>query len=144
MTPGIVRVGVQAHHSVDSVTLETLVERKLASSADLRVCCSCVEPLLSLKFSSFLLGGCPAVLLCFGEVLVLLLSAGQAMYKNHSEVGDAAPEPSAGAHWKCMFYHAAVQYDGAVLSTSQCPDQSPPSLPPTIPTETSWLHGSGC
>ena len=48
MTPRIVRVGVQAHHSVDSVTLETLVERKLASSADLRVCRSCVGPLVEL------------------------------------------------------------------------------------------------
>ena len=41
-------MGVQAHHSVNSVTLETLVERKLASSADLRVGCSRVGPLLSL------------------------------------------------------------------------------------------------
>ena len=50
MTPRIVRVGVQAHHSVDSVTLETLVERKLATSADLRVGCSCVGPLVELGF----------------------------------------------------------------------------------------------
>ena len=56
MTPRIVRVGVQAHHSVDSVTLETLVERKLASSAGLRVCCSCGRASDQLGFQP--LAGC--------------------------------------------------------------------------------------
>ena len=40
-TPSIIRMGMNVHHSVASVSMETLVERRLEATKDSRVCPAC-------------------------------------------------------------------------------------------------------